>query len=60
VSAIPKLRVEITKTYYVYVGDWIYGGPFYTKEEAERCLAIARQIKKDKPNAWEEMHRSPL
>ena len=34
----PKIAVEVTKRYYVMIGDWTYGGPFISREEAKECL----------------------
>jgi hypothetical protein len=42
---IKRLRVktEIVRRYYVQLDDWIYAGPFDTKEEAQQALADAKE-----------------
>jgi hypothetical protein len=37
----PKIVTEVIKRYYVMIGDWVYGGPFDTREEAQACLKNA-------------------
>ncbi len=39
-----KVRTEIIRQYYVRDGDWIYAGPFETKQEAEQALSQAKKI----------------
>jgi hypothetical protein len=44
----PKIITEVIRRYYVQIDDWIYGGPFDTREEAEACLKETKPKQKTK------------
>jgi hypothetical protein len=50
----PKITTEIIRRYYVEIGEWIYGGPFDTKEEAKACLVIAKKDERAKAKVLKE------
>jgi hypothetical protein len=43
---VPKITTVVTKTYYVEIDGWIYGGPFETIEEARECLKQAQKCER--------------
>ena len=46
----PKFTTEVIRRYYVQIGDWIYGGPFETRQEAEACLRQAIEAAEQESN----------
>lgn len=44
-----KIKTEIVRRYYVESDGWIYGGPFDSKEEAQKCIRDAMQIDSEHP-----------
>lgn len=44
-----KIQTERLVRYYVMDGDWVYGGPFDTKDEAKECLEAYKATRKQTP-----------
>jgi hypothetical protein len=44
-----KVKRDVVIRYYVQDGDWIYAGPFDTKNEATEALKQAKQIDRQSP-----------